>query len=79
MNSSITTPTSHPSQSTDLLQELNVVVVQYKGSNDHYRSSQSRLLEVFDQAGQNGAHVVVAPECACSNYIFSDMHEAHTQ
>ena len=76
MNSSITTHTLPPNRSTTPLQELKVVVIQYKGSNDQYRSSQSRLLEVFDLAGQNGAHLVVAPECACSNYLFADMYEA---
>ena len=76
MNSSISTSTPSSHAPTPHIQELQVVVIQYKGSNSEYHSTQAELMEALELAGKNGAHVVVAPECACSNYLFTDVGEA---
>ena len=76
MNSSIPKPKPILHGPTPHLKELQVVVVQYKGSNNQYHTTQQELIEIIELAGQSEAHVVVTPECSCSNYLFTDVDEA---
>ena len=58
------------------LDELKVSVIQYKGDRSAYRARQTHLLNVIEMAVEEGAKLIVAPECACSEYLFENVAEA---
>lgn len=66
----------HHSEATDPLETLKVAVVQYRGDNATYHQTRDHLLSVLEETAQSGVSLIVAPECAASDYLFKDADEA---
>lgn len=58
------------------LQQLKIAIVQFKGKREEYAKRQQQLIDILDDAGEQGCRLIVAPECACSEYSFHTKEEA---
>lgn len=57
-------------------QPLQLAVIQFKGQRDKYEECKRQLLALISEVAQEGARLIVAPEMACSEYLFADAQEA---
>lgn len=55
---------------------MRVALIQYKGDKERWLDHERWLTEAIERAFQKGARLVVAPEMACTGYLFQDQAEA---
>ena len=54
------------------LSSLVVCAIQFKGNRNQPQKSRDRLIQLINQAALNGADLIVLPELALSQYLFSN-------